>query len=79
MFFIHYVLYNINLTVCSILRRSGVLHNKSLSLCFNISVTRAKTAFIRIDRSLKNVPNNSLNIFLNEFDTQINSMLLFGE
>ena len=40
--------------------------------------TRAKTAFIRIDKSLKNVPNISLNVFLNVFDTQIKPILLYG-
>ena len=42
----------------------------------NYLATRAKTAFIRIDRSLKNVPNIFLNVFLNVFDSQ--SILLYG-
>ena len=35
----------------------------------NYLATRAKTAFIRIDKRLKSVPNISLNVFLNVFDT----------
>ena len=44
----------------------------------NYLATRAKTAFIRIDKSLKNVPNISLNVFPNVFDTQIKPILLYG-
>ena len=44
----------------------------------NYLATRAKTAFIRIDKSFKNVLNNSLNVFLTVFDTQIKPILLYG-
>ena len=44
----------------------------------NYQAARAKTPFIRIDRSLKHVPNISLNVFLNVFDTQIKPILLYG-
>ena len=44
----------------------------------NYLATRAKTAFIRIDKSFLKVSNISLNVFLNVFDTQIKPILLYG-
>ena len=44
----------------------------------NYLATRSKTAFIRIEKSLRNVPNISFNVFLNVFDTPIKPILLYG-